>query len=86
MSSLRLIVDKVPIIDGSEHWTLRTYIAVGSHTRDDDDGILLSPDCATTTELNWWADMLIKELQDIKRKANRLQWNNRRPRGQVDGS
>jgi hypothetical protein len=30
--------------------------------------------------------MLIKELQGIKRKANRLQWNNRRPRGQVDGS
>jgi hypothetical protein len=80
MSTLKLIVDKVPIIDGSEHWTLRTHIAVGSHTRDEEgDRILLSPDCVTTTELNWWADMLIKELQTIKRKAARLQWNNRRP-------
>ena len=85
MSTLVLRADKVPIIDGSEHWTLRTHIAVGSYTRDDRDRIFLSPDCATTTELNYWADMLIKELQAIKRKAKRLQWNNRRPPEQVDG-
>lgn len=82
MSTLRLLADRVPIIAGSEHWTLRTHIAVGSHERDEgQDRILLSPDCVTPAELNYWIDSMIKELQDIKRKAARLQWNNRRPNG-----
>jgi hypothetical protein len=65
----------------SDQWIIRAYIAVGSHATDSRGRILLSPDCVTTTELNTWADMLIKDLQDIRKKAARLQWDNRSSRG-----
>ena len=74
---LVLLPRKQHIIPGSDQWVIRAYIAVGSNTPSPDGRILLSPDCATPTELRYWADRMIQQLEDIKLDADRLQWNNR---------
>lgn len=75
MATLVLLAGKERVT--SNQWIIRAHIAVGSNTPDANGRILLSPDCVTTTELNTWADMFIEELQEIKRAAARLQWDNR---------
>ncbi len=75
MGTLVLLADKEQVTPNQ--WIIHAHIAVGDCTTREDGRVLLSPDCVTTTELNTWADMFIKELQEIKRQAARLQWDNR---------
>ncbi len=76
MDTLTLVTEKEPIIAGSTQWKMRAHIAAGSYTSDGQGRILLSPDCVTAGEVGVWADSLITELQEIKRRAARLQWDN----------
>jgi hypothetical protein len=75
MATLVLLTEKENVT--SSRWITHAHIAVGSNTPRADGKILLSADCVTTIEINTWADMLIKELQGIKRKAADIQWHNR---------
>jgi len=74
-------IDPVPSDENyapSGHWFARAHIAVASHSRDADrDTILLSGECLTASEVNYWADKMIKELEGIKRDATRMNWRNR---------
>ena len=76
--TLILHVENVPIIASRPHWTAEAYIAAGSYSRDVSGRILLTPDCRTPGEIDTWADHLIGELEEIKARARRIQWNNRR--------
>jgi hypothetical protein len=73
---LILLAKRRPIIPGSDQWTTQAYIAVGSNTPTP-EGILLTPDCVTPTEIRYWADRMIQRLEGIKLEADRIQWNNR---------
>lgn len=75
MGTLVLLANKEQVTPNQ--WVIGAHIAVGDCTRESDGRVLLSSHCATATELNTWADMFIKELQEIKRQAARLQWDNR---------
>jgi hypothetical protein len=74
-------IDPVPSDENytpSGHWFARAHIAVASHSRDADrDPILLSAECFTASEVNYWDDKMIKELEGIKRDAARMNCKNR---------
>jgi hypothetical protein len=58
----------------SGHWRARCHIAVDSYSRDNGD-IFLSAECVGKGEVAHWADLMIKELEAIKREAAEMEWN-----------
>ena len=74
MATLRLHVAKFDI---GKLWYTRAHIQASSFNRGPGGEIFLSPDCAGPTEVKAWADDLIKKLEAIKRKADKMQWDNR---------
>jgi hypothetical protein len=77
VNALKLRVQKVPVTPKSKQWQAVVHIVVASHATDNDGSILLSADCMTSSEVNYWADEMIKELDAIKKKAAKLAWDNR---------
>ena len=74
MKKVVLLVNKVPVVQGQ--WQAEARIGLARYAQDAQGRILLSPDCRTATEVHAWADVLIKELEDVKRRASKLQWDN----------
>lgn len=74
MKKLKLLTEKRPVVHGL--WELDAFIEVDTSFRDKKGRILLSPPCVGATEVKSWADSLINELEEIKRKAERLKWDN----------
>lgn len=74
MKKLKLIIDKKTVVQN--FWEVTAFIGLDSHFTDANGRILLSTDCRTATEVHTWANALIKELEDIKRKAAKIQWDN----------
>jgi hypothetical protein len=55
------------------HWYARAHIVVAFNWTDNNDGtILLSAECRTAREVEEYADLMIKELEQIKRKAKQM--------------
>jgi len=61
-------------------WQACAHIKLAQYKADSEGNIFLSADCKTSLEVHEWADKLIEQLQDVKRLANGVEWNNR-PRG-----
>lgn len=60
----------------SGHWFARAHIVVASNkTEGNDDTILLSAECRSAREVEEYADLMIKELEQIKRKAKEMNWS-----------
>jgi hypothetical protein len=53
-------------------WFTSAHIAVASYLKK--LGTTLSS-CRTASDVNYWANMIIKEAKAIKRKAARMDWN-----------
>jgi hypothetical protein len=54
----------------------RAHIVVGTRSREtQSEDILLSADCRTASEIDSYADQMIKELEAIKREARTMQWS-----------
>ncbi len=75
METFKLRKDRVQVTRGGQ-WQVKSYIALNWHGRLKDGETILTPDCRTAKEVKYWADELIKELELIKRKADRIKWNN----------
>ena len=76
--ALKLRIQKIDLTDGtSGHWFARAHICVSGASTDpyDDGRILLSPDCRTATEVEAYADDLIRDLEKIKREAKAADWS-----------
>lgn len=57
-------------------WFTRAHIVVASYSKNaGSDTIFLSADCRTASEVNYWANMIIKEAEGIRRKAPQIDWN-----------
>ena len=82
MRSLKLRVERVPVTKGQ--WMAEAYIVLGWHGRDKDGDNLLSAECRSAREVQYWAHELIKELRTIKRKAGAMAWDNH-PSRQMKG-
>jgi len=74
MRKVVLLVEKVPVV--LDQWQAQAHIALGYYTQDAKVRVLLSPDCRTAAEVHTWADDLIKELQEVKRRALNVEWDN----------
>jgi hypothetical protein len=72
--TLILHIDKIQMTD--EFWEARAHIAVGSHGVGPNGRNLLSPDCVVASEVDAWADDLIRELEEVKREAHKMKWGN----------
>ncbi len=60
----------------SGHWFARAHIVVASNrTENNDDTILLSAECRTAREVEEYADLMISELEKVKRKAKEMNWS-----------
>jgi hypothetical protein len=58
----------------SGYWTALAHIAVASYSQEGGK-IVLSAECRTSSEVAYWADLMIKELEDIKRPAVKMKWH-----------
>ena len=60
----------------SGRWFARAHIVVASNWTENNDGtILLSAECRTARELEEYADLMISELEEVKRKAKEMNWS-----------
>ncbi len=60
----------------SGHWVARAHIIVASNwTENNDDTILLSAECRTGREVEEYVDLMISELEKVKRKAKEMNWS-----------
>lgn len=58
------------------HWYARAHIVVALNcTENNDDTTLLSAECRTAREVEDYADLMIKELEQIKREAEQRDWS-----------
>ena len=71
MKKIVLLADKEPVV--GDQWMVRAHIAVGWHTQ---DRVLLSPDCVSPLEVDAWANDIIRQVQEVKRQARRIKWDN----------
>jgi len=72
---LKLRVQQIDLTDGtSGHWFTRAHICASSPGTDSDGSVLLSADCRSANEIAEEADGMIKELENIKRQAKRVDW------------
>ncbi|MGH7781927.1 MAG: hypothetical protein ACREQR_19080 [Candidatus Binataceae bacterium] len=71
---LKLHKEKLSGFDGE--WIRRVYIAAKFATEDRQGNICLSPSCLCTMEVSECADSLIHELEDLKKQATRIVWDN----------
>jgi len=74
VKKLELLVEKAPVV--GNQWIAIAHIVVGFHSQDENGRILLSPECRTSVEVRTWADDLIEQLEGIKQRADRIQWDN----------
>ena len=70
MNKLKLLSKKIPMTN--ELWEIRAFIVPNRYSSDEKGQIYLSPECVSASEINYWADALIKDLEKIKRQANKL--------------
>ncbi len=76
---LKLDVDRMdPMLSEpgqpSGYWRARAHIAVASHSREGDK-LFLATNCREASDVEYWADMFIKELTEIKRRARTMKWH-----------
>lgn len=74
MKKLKLLTEKKYVVSGL--WEVDASIIVDTHYTDKNGRILFSPSCKSAIELKGLADALIKELENIKRQADKLKWDN----------
>jgi hypothetical protein len=79
---LKLRIDKIDPLRFKQkdplsgYWEAIAHIAVASFSKlDGIDDLLLSADCRGPSEVIYWADKMIKELERIKVRAAKMKWN-----------
>ena len=77
MATLKLWVEKGGVGKNPKIWDKTAYIVVGRHLTHANQ-ILLSTDCDNPEEVANYADDLIKQLENLKKRAKKMRWNNRR--------
>jgi hypothetical protein len=61
----------------ASQWQSCAHIWLTGYKGDSQGNIFLSSDCMTSVEVIETANKLIKQLQDVKRRATKAKWNNR---------
>ena len=61
----------IKIITAEDKTPIKALIILRAWSQDSEGNILISPECATYTEIEHWVDVRISELERVKREAMR---------------